>query len=129
MFWDKNEYNNCCQDLDHLQKVTSQAPIVIQGLQLEYGQASFKLLLLLLRVLDMPRVEIHLYGHLRLDESLQTEQILDGIDYLLNGLPENISARKTLLQIHTTNTIEYWRDILKLVIQAYSRLDLKKVSC
>ncbi|KAI5187045.1 hypothetical protein NEHOM01_1890 [Nematocida homosporus] len=124
--WKENEYNNCFEDLAPLRKITSQAPVVVRGLRLEYGQASFKLLLLLLRILSMFRVEIHLYGHLQLDESLQTEQILVSLAYLLNGLPENISARKTLLQMHTTNTIEYWREILKLVIQTYKDLELRK---
>ncbi|KAI5186774.1 hypothetical protein NEHOM01_1694 [Nematocida homosporus] len=123
--WKETEYNRCFEGLTPLQRITGQAPMVVLGLCLEYGQASFKLLLLLLRILAMPRVEVHLYGQLQPDESHQAKQTLASQAYLLNGLPEDISARKTLLHIHTLNTIEYWRDILELVIQTYRDLELR----
>ncbi|KAI5184833.1 hypothetical protein NEHOM01_0435 [Nematocida homosporus] len=124
--WDKNEYNNSCQDLGVLQKLTGQAPVVVHGLCLDYGPASFKLLLLLLRILNMPRVEIRMNSQVLHSEDIQTTRMLAGIDYLLDDLPEDISGRETLLRVHTPNTVEYWREILKLVIQTYSKLELRK---
>ncbi|KAI5187380.1 hypothetical protein NEHOM01_2134 [Nematocida homosporus] len=124
--WKESEYNRCFEGLTLLQRITSQAPIAVHGLCLEYGQASFKLLLLLLRILAMPRVVVNLCGQLQPDESLLAKQTLASQAYLLKNLPEDISARKTLLQMHTTNTIEYWRDILELVIQTYRDLELRE---
>ncbi|KAI5186709.1 hypothetical protein NEHOM01_1648 [Nematocida homosporus] len=126
--WKETEYNRCFEELTPLQRITGQAPVAVLGLQLEYGQASFKLLLLLLRILSMPRVEVDLYGHLQLDESHQARQMLAGIDYLLENLPDDISGRKTILHIHTPGPTNYWGEF-GLIIHAYRNLDLKKVSC
>ncbi|KAI5184832.1 hypothetical protein NEHOM01_0434 [Nematocida homosporus] len=107
------------EQLNKLNKVKCSIPVHIALLWKWRGQGVFKLILILLRTFDTPRLEIMLAGSLFNPNSIQTEKDPTELKYLLKDIPEEMKKRVTIFSAKEKHEDMKWHSFFEMIKRIY----------
>ncbi|KAI5187079.1 hypothetical protein NEHOM01_1912 [Nematocida homosporus] len=109
------------EQLSLLKRVRCSIPVHVNLLKKWQGHEVFKLILILLRTVEAPNLIIALGVESLFDPStIQTEKDLVGLNYLVDGIPEEMKTRRTSLVANTKRIGTKWRSFFGMIKPIYN---------
>ncbi|KAI5184829.1 hypothetical protein NEHOM01_0431 [Nematocida homosporus] len=114
--WGEKDYDQCVEDLRSLRVIKSAIPVRILGLKMEYAQKAGRLLLLLMRVLDVPRLSIDWLDPTEEGDALDLEDMRAWVA----NIPPHIKRRPTTFHMFKAGRGRRWDPFFALVNESYT---------
>ncbi|KAI5187375.1 hypothetical protein NEHOM01_2129 [Nematocida homosporus] len=111
----KNDCRQCLESLKKLQKIKSSIPMHIMGSDVEYNKETIELVLLLLRVMDVPHLKFEWTTRARKDTPIS----LNTVKSLISKCPHALKQRPNSFIINGSQR-KLWNSFLGLIKTTYN---------
>ncbi|KAI5187990.1 hypothetical protein NEHOM01_2479, partial [Nematocida homosporus] len=108
------------EQLSLLNKIKCSIPVRVKLLRKWQGQEVFKLILILLRTVEAPSLIIELVEDIVDPNPILTEENLIELNYLVDGIPEEMEKRVIVLSAKTKCTGIKWRHFFEVISPIYN---------
>ncbi|KAI5187508.1 hypothetical protein NEHOM01_2231 [Nematocida homosporus] len=106
--WEWNDYNKCNDDMKNLERIDCFASVHITGFDMKHGEVAANLLVLLLRLINAPKITFDWN-----ESSATTRSILDQKLKNLFETVESMHKSKKIIAVFQSTVTEQWQPFIK----------------